>query len=121
MLDFDVSDFVREWARAWNERDLPAVLAHFSEDAVFTSPIAASIHPTSSGLVRGKRAIEKYWTHALSQNAKLHFEITGIFTGVDCVLIRFLNEAGADRIEVLHFKDGLVVEGHGTFALPAAG
>ena len=121
MLGFDVNDFVTEWVRAWNERDLPAVLAHFAEDAVFTSPIAASIDPSSSGIVRGRQAIMEYWTYALSQNAKLHFEIIGIFTGVDCVLIRFRNEEGVDRIEVLRFKDGLVIEGHGTFALAAAG
>ena len=121
MLNFDINDFVSEWARAWNERDLPSVLGHFSDDAVFTSPIAASIDPSTRGIVRGKQAIEEYWTYALSQNAKLHFDVTGIFTGVDCILIRFLNEVGADRIEVLRFRDGLVVEGHGTFGSAAVG
>jgi len=119
MLDFDVQAFVTQWVRAWNDHDLPAVLEHFSDDAIFTSPIAARIDPQSAGVVRGKAAIRDYWTAALAHNAGLHFEVTGLFTGVDCVLIRFRNEAGADRIELLRFKDGLVIEGHGTFAVPA--
>jgi len=121
MLDFDVNAFVDDWVRAWNDRDLPAVLAHFSDDAVFTSPIAARIDPGTSGVVRGKKAIQEYWAAALSQNLTLHFEITGVFTGVDCVLIRFRNEAGMDRIEMLRFRDGLVIEGHDTFAFQREG
>ena len=27
--------FAREWVRAWNQRDLAAVLAHYAEDVVF--------------------------------------------------------------------------------------
>jgi len=118
MLDFDTDSFVKRWAEAWNAHDISAVLAHFAEDIIFTSPIAARIDPATSGVVRGKQALLAYWTSALEQNPGLHFEIMGTFLGVDCILIRFRNEAGAERIEMLRFRNGLVVEGHGTFSVP---
>jgi len=92
-----------------------AVLAHFADDAGFTSPIAARIDPGTSGVPCGKKAIEDYWSADLLQNSKRHFEIAGVFKGVDCIFIRFRNESGVDRIEMLRFKDELVVEGQGTF------
>ncbi|HWI84706.1 MAG TPA: hypothetical protein VNT42_00080 [Sphingomonas sp.] len=51
----------------------------------------------------------------------LRFEVTSLFEGVDCLLIGFLNEAGMDRFEVLRFRDGLVIEGHGTYPAEMTG
>ena len=33
--------FVIGWLAAWNDHDVEAVLAHFAEDVVFSSPFAA--------------------------------------------------------------------------------
>lgn len=107
--------FAHVWAAAWNAHDVEAVLAHFAEDAVFTSPLAARVIPGCGGVISGKAALRHYWTTALSANPALHFELTSLYTGVDCLLIGFRNERGIDRFEVLRFRDGLVVEGHGTF------
>ena len=32
------AEFAARWAAAWNRRDVEAVLAHFHDDVVFTSP-----------------------------------------------------------------------------------
>ena len=45
-------------------RDVEAVLAHFHDDVVFSSPIAARLLPDSLGVVRGKEALRHYWTAA---------------------------------------------------------
>jgi len=115
MVGIDAGDFAARWAAAWNARDLAAVLAHFAEDVVFTSPLAAQIDPATSGMVRGKAALSAYWTAALAKNPDLHFRVTEVFEGVDSILIRFRTERGADRIEALRFRDGVIVEGHGSF------
>lgn len=121
MLNLDVDDSTEKWISSWNARDLPAVLTHFAEDVAFTSPLAARIDPASLGIVRGKQALSQYWSTALDRNPDLNFQVTSIFQGVDCILIGFRNERGEDRIEMLRFHDGLVVEGHGTFvATPRA-
>ena len=91
------------------------MLDHFAGEALFTSPLAARLDPECGGLVSGKAAIRAYWQAALDRNPSLHFEITSIHAGVDCILIGFRNERGQDRVEALRFRDGLVFEGHGTF------
>ncbi len=118
MMDkVDAVLFSREWEAAWNCRDVEAVLKHFHDEAVFTSPVAKQIGFAEVGVVKGKDALRSYWTAALMQNPDLHFQVTAVYQGVDTIVIAFRNQKGVDRVEVLVFKHGLVVEGHGTFAV----
>jgi ketosteroid isomerase-like protein len=32
--------FAEQWISAWNDRDVEAVLTHYAEDVLFTSPTA---------------------------------------------------------------------------------
>ncbi len=59
--------FAEQWVQAWNAHDVEAVLAHFADDVVFTSPVAARVLPETGGVVRGKDALRDYWTTALAQ------------------------------------------------------
>ena len=111
----DPQAFAEEWIAAWNARDLDKVLAFFAEDAVFSSPLAAKVVPESGGTVRGKAALRDYWSAALAQNPDLDFELTTLHAGIDVLLIGFRMNGGADRIEVLRFRGGRVVEGCGTY------
>ena len=112
----DALAFGQAWAEAWNRRDVEAVLAHFHDDAVFTSPVARQVGFCRDGVVRGKHALRRYWNAALAQNPDLHFTVTTVFQGVDTIAIAFKTQKGLDRVEILTFREGLVVEGHGTFA-----
>ena len=109
--------FAERWIAAWNARDLDAVLRMFADDAVFSSPLAAKVMPESGGTVRGKAAMQDYWSAALAQNPELHFELTTLHAGVDILLIGFRMNGGAERVEVLRFEGGLAVEGFGTYRI----
>ena len=61
----DPKSYADQWVRAWNAHDIEAVLDHFADDVVFTSPVAARVVPESEGVVRGKAALRDYWTAAL--------------------------------------------------------
>jgi ketosteroid isomerase-like protein len=37
----DPKSYADQWVRAWNARDIEAVLDHFHDDVVLTSPVAA--------------------------------------------------------------------------------
>ena len=112
----DPAVFGDEWVRAWNAHDIEAVLGHFSDDVVFTSPVAARVVPESGGVVRGKAALRDYWTTAISQQANLHFELIGVYSGESTLVINYRNHRGQWVNEVLSFgADGLVREGHGTY------
>jgi hypothetical protein len=103
---------------AWNGHDIDAVLAHFHDDVVFTSPIAAQVVPESGGTVRGKAALRAYWNAALKTMPDLHFDVVGVYQGESVVVINYRNQNGALVNEVLEFDGGLVCRGHGTYLTP---
>lgn len=110
----DPRTFAEAWVAAWNARDVEAVLAHFADDVVFTSPTAVRLAPGSDGTVVGKDALRRYWTAALSHNRDLRFALLGVFSGIDTLVLHYRNQAGASVAEVVTFRDGLVAAGHAT-------
>lgn len=116
MLDpTEAERFAADWAAAWNGRDVEAVLAHFAEDCIFTSPVARQLLG-GDGVIRGKAALRDYWNAALPKVPDLHFEVLGVLTGIDTVVIHYRNQRGIEVCEVLTFRpDGLVHLGHGTY------
>lgn len=80
------------WARAWNARDIEAVLAHFTDDVTFLSPLAADVVGTPE--LRGKPALRAYWQQALARIARLHFTVE-----------RVLWDAEAQELVVLYLAE----------------
>jgi hypothetical protein len=116
IVSIPVSDeYAEEWAAAWNRRDVDAVLAHFHDDVVFTSPIAAEIVPGSTGVVHGKAALREFWCAALETVPDLHFDVVGVYRGVSVLVINYRNQWGGLVCEVLEFDGALVRRGHGTY------
>jgi hypothetical protein len=109
------SDFVEAWLGAWNGHDPDAVLAHFAEDVIFTSPVAARIVEGSDGVIRGKAALRRYWREGLTRIPDLRFDLIGVYVGVETIVINYRNQNGGLVSEVLKFDGPLVVEGHGTY------
>lgn len=111
----DPDTFTEDWVTAMNRHDIEAVLAHFHDDVVFTSPVAARVVPESGGVVHGKAALREYWTAALETMPDLHFDIIGVYQGESILVINYRNQNGGLVNEVLEFDDGLVRRGHGTY------
>jgi hypothetical protein len=111
----DPTEFAQAWVLAWNAHDVEAVLAHFHDDVVFTSPVAECLGIGAGGAVRGKPALRDYWTTALATVPDLHFEMIGVYQGQDLLVINYRNERGGLVNEVLVFDGDLVLEGHGTY------
>ena len=65
--------FADAWIAAWNRRDVEAVLAHFAEEAQFTSPVARSV--VGRAVLRNKQELADYWRGALSRIATLEFRL----------------------------------------------
>jgi len=72
-IELSTDAWAADWAAAWNCRDIEAVLAHFHDDVVFTSPTALAI--TGNAVVHGKVALRAYWTTAMSRIGSLHFTV----------------------------------------------
>ncbi|MGI8648376.1 MAG: DUF4440 domain-containing protein [Acidimicrobiales bacterium] len=114
------AEFSRRWLEAWNAHNLEEVLEHFTEDVVFTSPVAAQLLAGSDGMIRGKTALRNYWTKALRLIPDLQFELLGVYEGLSSIVINYRNQKGGLVNEVLLFDHGLVREGHGTYLGPGA-
>ena len=107
--------FAKDWSAAWNSHDVEAVLTHFHDDVVFTSPVAAELVPGSAGVVRGRAALRQYWTTALAALPELRFEVVGVYQGQSVLVINYRNERGRLVNEVLEFDGDRVRRGHGTY------
>ena len=118
-MDVDAIAFGQQWVEAWNSHDVEAVLRHFHDDVVFTSPVAARLLPETMGVVRGKPALRDYWVRALQSFPDLQFVVEGVSQGIDTIVITYRNQHDALVNEVLRFSDNQVVEGHGTYVVPA--
>jgi ketosteroid isomerase-like protein len=112
-------DFAESWERAWNAHDLDALLAHFAEGVVFTSPVAAQLLG-GDGVIRGRDALRDYWSRALGLIPDLRFTVEGVYAGIDAVVVNYRNHAGNRVCEYLVFEDGLVVAGHAAYQTDAA-
>ena len=100
--------FASNWIDAWNRRDLDAVLAHYSDDFEFSSPVIIDVAGEPSGTLQGKPAIREYWTKALARLPDLHFELNEVLTGIDTITLYYRGPRGASA-ETFHFdRDGKV-------------
>jgi hypothetical protein len=111
--------FAGQWLQAWNSHDLEAVLSHFSDDVVFSSPMAAQLGAGRGGVVHGKAALRDYWAEGVRRVPELHFEIESLYVGVQTLVINYRNQAGGLVNEVLVFDGALIAEGHGTYLADA--
>ena len=113
--------FALAWADAWNRRDVDAVLAHFADAVVFTSPKAREV--TGDAVVRGRAQLAAYWKQALQRlPAEQRFEVERVeLDGESNTLtIRHVRREGprwTRACEVLTFdpRTGLVVEGEALY------
>ncbi len=107
--------FARDWLAAWNAHDVEAVLRHFHDDVVFTSPVAVRVLPESSGVLRGKDALRRYWTEGLRLIPDLRFTVEAVYAGISAIVITYRNQKNVLVNEVLIFDGDRVREGHGTY------
>jgi len=113
--DRQAQQFGDTWLAAWNSHDLEGVLAHFSDQVTFSSPVASRIVDGSDGVIRGKEALRAYWREGLKRYPDLHFELVGTYVGIDTVVLNYRNQNGTLVSEVLRFDGTLVIEGHGAY------
>jgi hypothetical protein len=112
---FEPDAFAREWAQAWNAKNLDQVLAHFADSIVFSSPKA--VDAVGQPTVRGKPSLRAYWERALSQISALEFTVVAVMweaasRRLAIIYDRRVNGRADRAIELLTFdSQGLVGTG----------
>jgi hypothetical protein len=96
--------FAHEWIEAWNARDLDRILSHYSDDFEMSSPFIAQVVGEKSGTLKGREAVRAYWQKAVARTSQLRFELLGVMTGVNSVVIHYQGPRG-DSAEVFQFQE----------------
>lgn len=110
--------FAEQWVRDWNAHDIDALLEHFADDVVFTSPVAVRLLG-GDGVIRGKKALRAYWSEGIRLIPDLRFEVLAVYAGISTLVINYRNQAGGLVCEVLTFDGPLVSQGHGAYLAKA--
>ncbi|HUA67736.1 MAG TPA: nuclear transport factor 2 family protein [Candidatus Saccharimonadales bacterium] len=101
--------FAAEWIAAWNARDLPRVLSHYTDDFEMSSPFIIEITGEPSGCLRGKEKVRAYWQAALKKHTELHFELLVVFLGASSIVLHYRTNFGRLAAEVLFLNEqGLI-------------
>ena len=93
--------FAEHWVTAWNQHDLGAVLAHYTEDFSMTSPMIQKFTGDAAGTLKGKTAVGEYWKMALKNLPDLQFKIIAVTHGVNSVSIYY--HAVMDKVAIETF------------------
>lgn len=107
----DAQAWADAWVQAWNNHDIEAVLAHFTEDVEFCSPMVVQVCGHQNGIVKGKAALREYWRQALERVPNLHFELVDVLVSLHGLIIIYRGHRGLTA-EVLHLNEqGQAVRG----------
>ena len=112
-VKIDAAAFAARWISDWNRKDVEAVLSHFSEGAVFTSPRATAV--LGSPRVQGKKQLREYWTQAIRRIQTMRFTLDYVIADgkrIGMVYVSEINGKKLRSVELLCFgEDGLIREG----------
>src|SRR4051812_9046528 len=98
--------FAADWIAAWNRRDLDAILCHYADDVVFTSPFVARLTGDPAGTVRGKEALRAYFAAGLARFPDLRFRLRHALPGVNSVVLVYDSVEGLLAAEAFEFDAG---------------
>jgi hypothetical protein len=105
-----LKEFALEWIKAWNLHDLDAIMSHYDDDVVLTSPVAAKLLNCPSGTVEGKPALREYFRRGLEVYPKLNFELLEVMHGVNSIVLCYRNQNGTTTAEFMELgRNGKVI------------
>lgn len=92
------------WVGAWNSHDLDRIMAHYADDVVLISPVAARILGDPSGRVSGKPALRAYFERALEAYPNLKLELVDLMWGLQSVVLCYVNQKGSKTGEYMEIE-----------------
>lgn len=84
-----------QWINAWNHHALEKILAHYTEDIRFVSPLVTKLMGYSHGRIQGKTALREYFTKGLTMYPNLKFDLLQTLTGMNSLVICYRTNKGA--------------------------
>ncbi len=100
--------FIAGWLDAWNRHDLEAIMAKYTDDFEFTSPLVRRVGGVASGTLQGKAAIRDYWQVVLAKYPDLHLSLIDATRGVDTLSLYYTARTAGREVRAIEtfFFDG---------------
>lgn len=109
MFNFDcyysIFTFAREWINRWNAHNLEQILAHYTADIQFTSPIIKQLGIHAEGHIKGLTSLRNYSRIGLERYPNLHFDLYQELTGLDSVVLIYKSIHNTLSAEYMAFKE----------------
>ncbi len=104
--------FADEWVHAWNNKNIAAIMNHYDDNVVFSSPFILKTQINKRGTIHKKSELRKYFESALVKNPDLHFDLKHIMVGIKSITLIYTRKKTMLASEVMILNDeGKVVEG----------
>ena len=109
-----LSQIAKNWIKAFNDHDLDAVLALYSDEVTHFSPKLKARHPETRGFITGKAALQEWWADAFQRLPSLQYRLISVTSEGTRVVIEYKRTVeGKDPMMVAEFfeigTDGLIV------------
>ena len=102
-----------EWFRAFNKKDLEALLSLYHDKASHFSPKLRQRQPETKGLISGKPALRSWWQDAFERLPSLHYQVSHLTADDTQVVMEYTRcvtgEEDLEVCEVLKIEHGLIV------------
>jgi hypothetical protein len=100
----EVYALAEHWAAAWNAHDLDQIMAHYDDDVVLVSPVAAQLLGAPDGKVAGKANVRAYFQKGLEAYPELRFSLKDILWGFNSVVLYYTNQRGTHTGEYMEIS-----------------
>lgn len=105
LTEKNIREFAADWVGAWNSHDLETILAHYADNVVLTSPVAARLLNDPAGTVKGKENLRRYFERGLQAYPDLRFELLDVLWGLSSVVLYYINQVGTKTGEFMAFDE----------------
>ena len=96
-----VHELADHWVKAWNSHDLDRIMAHYEDDVVLISPVAAKMLGDPSGTVAGKAALCSYFERSLEVYPNLSFQLVDVMWELESIVLYYTNQKGSKTGEYM--------------------
>src|SRR4030095_7953356 len=101
LSETEARELASDWIRAWNSRDVDAIMSHYATEVALTSPAAAQLLGDPSGTVRGQEALRNYFQRGLQAYPNLTFRLLDVMRGLNSVVLYYVNQKGTKTGEFM--------------------
>ena len=99
------SEFAASWIEAWNSHDLDRIAAFYSENALLSSPFVRTITGGNATSIRGRLALQDYFSAALQRFPSLYFRLRAVYAGEEDVILVHDSVNGLVATEKLNLNE----------------